>query len=114
FVTHSTGGGIARQIALGLKDGMAPALVIERIVSLAPPHYGSEWARVASHLGVSQKLLADLQNESVYLQELSARWSSLPSAMALIETCIVGAEDRVVTAASSSWGCQHTVEIART
>jgi pimeloyl-ACP methyl ester carboxylesterase len=109
IVTHSTGGVLARQIILDEWARPEPSLTIERLVSLAPPHGGSDVAQTAGFLGVIQIMLRELQERSTYLAELNTSWRVAASTFA--ETCIFAGRDGIVTSMSATRGCVHSLKL---
>ncbi len=109
IVTHSTGGLLARQAILEAQDSGNP-INVRHLISLAAPHGGTDVAQLATHLGVSQRLLLDLLPQSPYLRKLEVRWLQHRMSAAgqfIAETCIVGSDDRVVPRQSASAACQR-------
>jgi pimeloyl-ACP methyl ester carboxylesterase len=109
FVTHSTGGVLARQAIVEL-SAQGWGGDIERLVTFSAPHGGTDVAKFAGLIGLSQALLADLQEGSGYLLRLREQWSGRrgsKKATQLIETCLSSTADSVVTPRSASAGCQH-------
>jgi pimeloyl-ACP methyl ester carboxylesterase len=103
---HSTGGIIGRILVLDLATrGVGPRA--QRLVTIAAPHAGTELARTAGYLGVTQVMLSQLSDNSLFLKELRARWRShvMSAGSRLREVCIASRADQVVTFASATAEC---------
>ncbi len=113
IVGHSTGGIIGRMLVLDLA-GRGGGVQVDRLVTIATPHGGTELARTAGYLGVTQVVLSQLRDDSVFLHELRARWRThvMSGNVGPREVCIASRTDRVIPFPSATADCGEVAELS--
>jgi pimeloyl-ACP methyl ester carboxylesterase len=101
-VAHSLGGVITRKaMLLDQLANRAPSIV--GVVTIASPHGGAGAASLASALGISPVLLADVSLGSSWLRSLQQEWSAYrsPGSLGIPFQCLGSPADEVVSLASA-------------
>lgn len=111
IIAHSTGGVLARQVTIDLRD-RGERLAVEQLVTYSAPHGGSDAAQLGGFLGLSQRLLSELRVGSSYLTQLSIAWRRLRErTVAPSEICLSSRGDNIVSSASAVVGCQSAADL---
>lgn len=111
ILAHSTGGIIGRMLVLDLASRKGGPQA-ERLVTIATPHAGTDLARTAGYLGVTQMMLSQLRDNSAFLNELRGRWRVANTGPFTPEVCIASRADRVVSFASATAECRNVEQLS--
>lgn len=102
IIAHSMGGLIAREIVV-LRALSKPNEQPLALVEIGTPHLGAKPARLASTLGLSERLTSDMAEDSTFLANHRTRWNRVRPRPPTY--CYTSPLDTVVTEASALFQC---------
>ncbi len=105
IIAHSMGGLVARSIII-TREEMREEKQIDFLVEIGTPHQGSDYATIASVLGISSELTGDVTPRSKYLLDLRDHWNKIHKRRPRTY-CLSSPQDSVVSTDSAIAYCDY-------